>query len=72
MEGELANCYIQLLSERFGKMGLRMKQMRIIDENGMMQVEYMKFKSPGLMELHVDNLTSDTISLANNGKQNGI
>ena len=49
----------------------RLQEIRILDENGMMQAEYMKFKSPGLMDLNVDKLTSDTIALAHNGIQNG-
>src|SRR5512145_2191114 len=43
----------------------------IIDENGVMQASYMRFESEGLMDLHVDNLLNNTISLAHNGKQNG-
>jgi uncharacterized protein YqiB (DUF1249 family) len=49
----------------------RLQQMRILDENGEMQAEYMKFKSPGLMDLNVDRLSKDTIALAHNGIQNG-
>jgi uncharacterized protein YqiB (DUF1249 family) len=49
----------------------RLQQIGILDEKGMMQAEYMKFKSPGLMDLNVDRLTGDTIALAHNGKQNG-
>ncbi|AKB43056.1 MULTISPECIES: DUF1249 domain-containing protein [Methanosarcina] len=49
----------------------RFQQMRIIDESGEMQADYMKFVSSGLMPLNVDKLTSDTIALAHNGKQNG-
>jgi uncharacterized protein YqiB (DUF1249 family) len=49
----------------------RLQQIGILDENGMMQAYYLKFKSPGLMDLNVDKLTSDTIALAHNGKQNG-
>ena len=49
----------------------RLQQIGILDENGMMQVNYLKFKSPGLMDLNVDKLTSDTIALAHNGIQNG-
>ena len=49
----------------------RLQQIGILDENGMMQADYMKFKSPGLMDLNVDKLTDDTIALAHNGKQNG-
>jgi uncharacterized protein YqiB (DUF1249 family) len=49
----------------------RLQQMGIINENGVMQVDYMKFVSPGLMDLNVDRLTNKTIALAHNGKQNG-
>ena len=49
----------------------RLQQMEIIDESGKMQTDYMKFVSSGLMPLNVDKLTSDTIALAHNGKQNG-
>jgi uncharacterized protein YqiB (DUF1249 family) len=49
----------------------RLQQMGIINESGKMQADYMKFISPGLMPLNVDKLTSDTIALAHNGKQNG-
>ena len=49
----------------------RLQQIGILDENGMMQADYLKFESPGLMELNVDKLTDDTIALAHNGKQNG-
>ncbi len=49
----------------------RLQQMEIIDDAGKMQADYMKFVSSGLMPLNVDKLTSDTIALAHNGKQNG-
>ena len=49
----------------------RLQQIGILDENGMMQADYLKFKSPSLMDLNVDKLTEDTIALAHNGKQNG-
>lgn len=49
----------------------RLQQVGIIDESGKMQADYMKFVSSGLMPLNVDKLTSDTIALAHNGKQNG-
>ena len=41
----------------------RLQQMGIIDEKGIMQAEYMKFKSSGLMDLNVDRLSKDTIAL---------
>jgi uncharacterized protein YqiB (DUF1249 family) len=49
----------------------RLQQMGIIDERGIMQAEYMKFQSPGLMDLNVDRLTNNTIALAHNGLLNG-
>ena len=49
----------------------RLQQMGIIDKNGKMLADYMKFKAPGLMDLNVDNLLNNTIALAHNGKQNG-
>jgi uncharacterized protein YqiB (DUF1249 family) len=49
----------------------RLQEIGILDEDGEMKAEYMKFKSPGLMDLNVDRLTGDTIALAHNGKQNG-
>jgi hypothetical protein len=49
----------------------RLQQMGILDENGIMQADYMKFTSPGLMNLSVDKLSIDTIALAHNGIQNG-
>ncbi len=49
----------------------RLQQLKILDENGIMKASYMRFTSEGLMDLHVDNLLNNTISLAHNGKQNG-
>jgi uncharacterized protein YqiB (DUF1249 family) len=49
----------------------RLQQLKILDENGKMQVDYMKFKSEGLMDLNVDNLLNDMIAIAHNGIQNG-
>jgi uncharacterized protein YqiB (DUF1249 family) len=49
----------------------RLQQIGIIDESGRMKADCMKFISSGLMPLNVDKLTSDTIALAHNGKQNG-
>jgi hypothetical protein len=49
----------------------RLQQLKILDENGKMQVDYMKFKSEGLMDFNVDNLLNDMIALAHNGIQNG-
>lgn len=49
----------------------RLQDLGILDENGTMKVEYMRFGSPGLMDLHVDKLFNDIISLAHNGIQNG-
>ena len=49
----------------------RLQEIGILNEDGMMQADYLKFKSPGLMDLNVDKLTENTIALAHNGKQNG-
>ncbi|MEN6623686.1 MAG: DUF1249 domain-containing protein [Smithella sp.] len=49
----------------------RLQQMGILDEDGEMKVAYMKFKSPGLMDLNVDRLWNDQIAIAHNGIQNG-
>jgi uncharacterized protein YqiB (DUF1249 family) len=49
----------------------RLKQIGIIDKSGKMQAAYMKFKSPGSMDLNVDNLLNNRIALAHNGLQNG-
>jgi uncharacterized protein YqiB (DUF1249 family) len=49
----------------------RLQQIGIIDKSGKMQAAYMKFKSPGLMDLNVDNLLNNRIALAYNGLQNG-
>jgi uncharacterized protein YqiB (DUF1249 family) len=49
----------------------RLQKIGIIDESGKMQAAYMKFKSPGLMDLNVDNLLNNRIALAHNGLQNG-
>lgn len=49
----------------------KLQELGILDENGTMKVEYMRFASSGLMDLHVDRLFNDIISLAHNGFQNG-
>jgi len=52
----------------------RLQTLGILDETGVMKVSYMRFQSPGLMDLHVDrlsNLSNNTIALAHNGLQNG-
>jgi uncharacterized protein YqiB (DUF1249 family) len=49
----------------------RLQQLGILEENGVMQAEYLKFKSDGLMDLNVDRLAPDRIALAHNGIQNG-
>lgn len=49
----------------------KLQELGILDENGIMQADYMKFEAPGLMDLHVDRLFNDIISLAHNGLQNG-
>ncbi len=48
-----------------------LQELGILDETGVMQAEYMKFKASGLMDLSVDNLLNDIIALAHNGIQNG-
>lgn len=55
----------------YEKIYSKLKRIGILDENGVMQHAYMKFTSPGLMDLNVDKLTEDTIALAHNGIQNG-
>lgn len=49
----------------------RLQKLGILDEKGAMAGEYMRFSSPRLMDLHVDKLFNDIISLAHNGIQNG-
>lgn len=49
----------------------RLQQIGILDENGEMREDYKKFSSPGLMDLHVNRLWNDHISIAHKGKQNG-
>jgi uncharacterized protein YqiB (DUF1249 family) len=49
----------------------KLQQIGILDENGIMQAEFYKFKSEGLMDLNVDNLLNNKIALAHNGLQNG-
>jgi uncharacterized protein YqiB (DUF1249 family) len=49
----------------------RLQELEIIDENGIMQATFLKFKAPGLMDLNVDKLTEERIALAHNGIQNG-
>jgi hypothetical protein len=45
----------------------RLQKMGILDENGIMKAEYMKFKSPGLMDLNVHNLLNNKIALGITG-----
>jgi len=47
----------------------RLQQIGILNEDGEMKAEYMKFQSPGLMDLNVDRLTGDTIALAHKTKR---
>jgi len=49
----------------------KLQNIGILDESGIMQVEYLKFKCEGLMDLNVDNLLDNRIALAHNGIQNG-
>lgn len=46
-------------------------QIGIIDDDGNMKAEYMRFSSEGLMDLHVDRLPNNMLSVAHNGKLNG-
>lgn len=48
-----------------------LQKLGIIDENGIMRDSYMRFAAEGMMDLHVDNLLYNKISLAHNGIQNG-
>jgi len=50
---------------------VRLQQIGIIDENGEMRDAYKKFSRSGLMDLHVNRLWNDHISLAHTGIQNG-
>jgi uncharacterized protein YqiB (DUF1249 family) len=49
----------------------KLQEIGILNEEGIMDAEYYKFKSEGLMDLNVDRLFDNTISLAHNGIQNG-
>ena len=49
----------------------RIQEMGILNENGEMREDYKKYSSPGLMDLNVNRLWNDRISIAHNGKQNG-
>lgn len=49
----------------------RLQQMGILNENGEMRDAYKKYSSSGLMDLHVNRLWDDHISLAHTGIQNG-
>lgn len=55
----------------YEKIYSRLQTLGILDENGSMNADYMKFTSEGLMDLNVDRLLGNTISLAHNGLQNG-
>jgi uncharacterized protein YqiB (DUF1249 family) len=62
---------IGLVKNIYAKIYEKLQKIGILDENGIMQASYLKFHSPGLMDLSVDRLTNNTISLAHNGIQNG-
>jgi len=49
----------------------KLQKIGILDGHGEMRVNYMKFASPGMMDLSVDRLWNDNIAIAHNGKQNG-
>lgn len=55
----------------FKKIYSKLQKIGILDENGVMQHAFMKFTSEGLMDLNVDRLFDNTISLAHNGLLNG-
>lgn len=48
----------------------KLKRIGILDENGVMQPNYMRFTCIGLMDLSVNRLTDNTLVLAHNGIQN--
>lgn len=50
---------------------IKLKQIGILDYEGRMKPDYMKFSSLGLMDLNVDKLSVNIIALAHNGIQNG-
>lgn len=50
---------------------LKLKQIGILDKEGRMKPNNMKFKSESLMDLNVDKLSVNIIALAHNGIQNG-
>ena len=49
----------------------KIKQIGIIDANGVMQHSYFKFTCDGLMDLNVDNLLQNRIAIAHNSILNG-
>ncbi len=49
----------------------QLQTLGILNESDIMEAQYMRFTSPGLMDLHVDRLSNNTIALAHNGIQNG-
>jgi hypothetical protein len=49
----------------------KLQTLGILNDSGIMTKDFMKFKSDGLMDFNVDNLTNDMIALAHNGIQNG-
>lgn len=48
----------------------KLKRIGILDENGVIQSNYIRFTRIGLMDLSVNRLTDNTITLAHNGIQN--
>lgn len=55
----------------FKQIFAKLVKLGIIDSEGVMKHSYMRFTSGGLMDLHVDKLLNNTISLAHNGIQCG-
>jgi uncharacterized protein YqiB (DUF1249 family) len=49
----------------------KLQTLGILNDSGIMTKDYMKFKSSGLMDFNVDNLTNNIMALAHNGIQNG-
>lgn len=50
----------------YEKIYSKLKQIGILDQNGVMQSNYIRFTHVGLMDLNVNRLTDDTIRLNNN------
>jgi len=53
------------------KIFAQLQALGILNESGVIQHQYMKFQSDGLMDLNVDRLDKNMIALAHNTVQNG-